>query len=523
MPFKKPVIGAQCVIQTGFAPQQWDTLHSVISAQTGIQLLDINVLFEQFQAVITLIGEPGSMLNALLTTANFMNEWIDSEHPLNLWCLLYSVSGIMEDELQAYQKILGTNLVTHLQANVFQVPERTWMQSVVDFKAIPSDWIQLKTPEAQSKSDADTSMPTALNVLLCQGKPHLFWHIGTNTDSLKSLETIIDELDQSLDTDAEGTYFVYPIWRDEKQAGELVIEFDYSQCYLYEIFISAQKSLLAHKMNWIGSEFVGVCNRDLLLNLAERIRFEQKSFRIASEKEDIDLAVQTLGLARYGQFDDNQLFENHYYRYIQSLRQSGLTEFGESLSRSHQAPGGGSAAAYTASMGASLILMVINSTLYSKKYESLHTQYYQYGLKIRVANRLLVESIDLDAEALTILLKNSKLFRSEDPELKEKKKSIVRQACLIPLEVIKICSALVELISQIVGDCNPSAITDLGVAARMIEAAAQSSYYNIIINLNFDTEGHEISLKEEADNLLTFIHKVFFDIEQVLFERISPS
>ena len=131
-------------------------------------------------------------------------------------------------------------------------------------------------------------------------------------------------------------------------------------------------------------------------------------------------------------------------------------------------PGGGSAAALTASLGVSLLLMVTNYSLGrgAKKVveRKLASKLVQYQ-KIR---QRLIELIDLDAEAYMNVVKARKGTARQ-------KKSAAKEAQKVPAEVCKLCYKAIESASVLVEYGNQHLLSDVGVAIELLHSAFRSA------------------------------------------------
>jgi formiminotetrahydrofolate cyclodeaminase len=140
-----------------------------------------------------------------------------------------------------------------------------------------------------------------------------------------------------------------------------------------------------------------------------------------------------------------------------------LKKYLDDLSAKLPAPGGGSAAAFTASLGASLVSMLINFTIGKTKYAR-----FQEELK-------------------TILGKSEKLreefLRLVDLDVVAYKSKNIRDALDVPFMVCRLCFEGIKLCPPLITKGNVNLISDAAVAAILLESAFASAYLNVEINL----------------------------------------
>nr|WP_253735859.1 cyclodeaminase/cyclohydrolase family protein [Paenibacillus sp. FJAT-26967] len=154
-------------------------------------------------------------------------------------------------------------------------------------------------------------------------------------------------------------------------------------------------------------------------------------------------------------------------------------------------PGGGSIAALSAAMGASMGSMVANLTQGSK-FQDVKEQMVQLVEKmqagIRESEQLMLRDIGsfqsyMDALGLPKGTSEEKTVRSE----------ALQQAAInsaeVPYKLMQRCVEMMKILEDITDKANPNVISDLGIAILSLEAAAQSAWLTVEINLS--------SLKDE--------------------------
>jgi formiminotetrahydrofolate cyclodeaminase len=140
-----------------------------------------------------------------------------------------------------------------------------------------------------------------------------------------------------------------------------------------------------------------------------------------------------------------------------------LKEYLNDLAAKLPAPGGGSAAALTAALGASLVSMVVNFTLGKPKYAA-----FQDMLKTT-----LEKSENLRTEFLRLVDLDVQAYSSKN----------IRDALNIPLMVARLCFEGIKLCPPLLKAGNINLISDVAVAAGLLEAAFASASFNVAINL----------------------------------------
>lgn len=168
-----------------------------------------------------------------------------------------------------------------------------------------------------------------------------------------------------------------------------------------------------------------------------------------------------------------------------SYKNKTITKYLDDLAARLPAPGGGSAAALTAGMGASLISMVVNFTLGKPKYAG-----YENELK-----QILEKSEKLRAEFLNLVDLDVVAYKSKN----------IRDALNVPFMVARLCFEGIKLCPALIKKGNRNLISDVAVAAIFLESAFASAYFNVEINLKMlgdnalaKTIRKELALKEKT-------------------------
>ena len=140
-----------------------------------------------------------------------------------------------------------------------------------------------------------------------------------------------------------------------------------------------------------------------------------------------------------------------------------IKEYLDDLAAKLAAPGGGSAAALSAAMGASLISMVINFTLGKPKYAKYEGELKKILSQLEKLREEFLNLVDLDVTA----------YQSKN----------IRDALDVPFMLCRLCFEGIKLCPVLIKKGNINLISDVAVAAILLESAFASAYFNVQINL----------------------------------------
>jgi glutamate formiminotransferase / formiminotetrahydrofolate cyclodeaminase len=214
-------------------------------------------------------------------------------------------------------------------------------------------------------------------------------------------------------------------------------------------------------------------------------------------------------------FSPNQIIENRIFAAEAKSSSSklvtlSLSDFADRVSSKSPTPGGGSVAAYTGALAASLVAMVCELTINRKKYEASWARAHEIlGQSLELKSALL-ELVDQDSAAYEQVSVAFRLPKGTDEEKNIQQKRLVaalKIAAEVPKNTVQ-SSYRVFLLANDVGEIgNKNAVSDAQTAAQLSKAAILGAFDNVKINLD--------GLPPEETE---YSQKIFQDLEPIVQE-----
>lgn len=212
---------------------------------------------------------------------------------------------------------------------------------------------------------------------------------------------------------------------------------------------------------------------------------------------------------------------------MENLDAYSLEEFTAALCSGAPAPGGGGAAALCGSMGAALAGMVANLTKGKKTYADYQTLAFSAADKAEDLRKKLLAGVEKDRQVFLLLNAAYSLPKETEEEKRARAETIRRHlvpATESPLEVMRLSLETVRLTESLLGRSTRLAVSDLGVSALCLLAAAKSAWLNVLINVGaMEDKTLAARYRAEGETLLAVLESatnaVYSAVEAALKNR----
>jgi methenyltetrahydrofolate cyclohydrolase len=154
------------------------------------------------------------------------------------------------------------------------------------------------------------------------------------------------------------------------------------------------------------------------------------------------------------------------------------------LSSRDPTPGGGAAAALTAAQGAALLVMVCSLST-GRRFAEASDEIERIREATSSGRDVLLALADADTAAFEQFMAAQRLPRDTAHDRNRRATAVqtaLKAAAVVPLEMLELAVSLLPHAERLAAIGNPNLITDVGVAVRLLEAAAHSARLNVLIN-----------------------------------------
>jgi formiminotetrahydrofolate cyclodeaminase/predicted GIY-YIG superfamily endonuclease len=168
-----------------------------------------------------------------------------------------------------------------------------------------------------------------------------------------------------------------------------------------------------------------------------------------------------------------------------------VNEYLDALASAAPTPGGGSASALAAAMGAAMVAMACNLTVGREKFAAVEEELRGVLARAGELQAVLVAAVDDDTEAYDVVSAAYKLPKAT-PEEKAARTAAIQQglqgASDVPLRVAQAAAEVLALTKVAQAKANPNVASDAYVAELLARAGRDGAIANVEINLGSITD-----------------------------------
>ncbi len=516
-------------------------IQAVIEEVDGVQLLDVDPGAATNRTVVTFVGEPEPVIEAAVRAAAKSKELIDmsrhtGEHPrfggMDV-CPLVPIAGVTMEETVEYARTLGrrlgeeVGLSIYLYENAASVPER---RNLAVVRAGEYEGLAERITSAQWKPDfGPAEFQPRTGATAVSARDFLVaYNINLNTTSTALAHEVAMDLREKgrlkrdeagkIAKDADGTRLRIPgALKECKGIGWFIEEYGVAQISMnltnisvtpvHVAFHEATEKARARGMRVTGSELVGLIPLAAMLDAGRFFLQQQQRSIGVSDAELVKIAIKTMGLDELSPFDPaTKIIE---YRLAadgpKKLADLTVRGFAEETASESMAPGGGSVAATLGALGAALGTMVANLSCNKKGWEGRWREFSGTAERGKSCMDELVRLIDADTDAFNLIVAAKRMPKSSGNEKAARNAAVEAATCAaidIPLRVMEVANASMEVLADMAASGNPASASDAGVGALCARSAVLGAYLNVRTNCpDLENETKRAEYLKRADEI----------------------
>ncbi len=458
----------------------------------GVYLLDCEMDADHNRSVVTLAGERGPLLAAVLAGIGKATELIDlnvqrGAHPrlgaTDVVPFIPIESATLEDCVQMAHE-LGEQVWRHYQVPVYFYeaaavrPERVNLENIRrgQFEVIREEITKL---ESRRPDIGDPHChPTAGAVVIGARKFLVAYNVYLQTKNVE----IAKKIAKAVRFSGGGLRAVKAMGVEVRGQAQVSMNLtDTELTPIARVFEFVKREAARYGVLVESSEIVGLVPK-----------------RAIEEAAEWFLQVEN--------FDSSLILENRLAmigdKAVTGGPRAGVERFVEQLASATAVPGGGSASAAAGAMAAGLASMVAGISRGKKSYAKFDAELTAALTKLETLREELKSAVDADACAYQAVVAACKAQKNAAPEQAtaagEAVAAALRGASGLPLHVAECAVEVSAVIKDLRAKTNPKMASDLTVAAALARAAMEGALANVEINLESLETGTETAFIAET-------------------------
>lgn len=535
----------ECVpnFSEGRNPEIIEKIAQAIKNTEGCTLLDVDPGKSTNRTVYTFVGEPQAVLEGALNAAKVARKLINmenhsGEHPrmgaLDV-CPFIPVSNITMEECVELSKKFGELLANEIGVPVYlyeYASEIDYRKRLPDIRSGEYEGLKekIKLPEwkpdygpAEFIPEWGATVTGARNFLIAYNVNVLGTKQQAHRIALNLREVGRGEAEPGLLKEVKAIgWFV-----DEYQTAQISMNLtNYELTPPHIAFEAALNEARKLNVALAGSEIVGLIPLNAILMAAEYY-INKENLMLLDLNSKIKLVVDRLGLNSVTPFEPKKkiiefMIEDDSKEPLINMTVRG---FINEIAARTSSPGGGSASAAIAAIGAGLATMVGQLTYGIRKFEDVDKQIRAVLPKLFDTTQSLIPMIDKDTQAFDEYMAAMRLPQNTEEEQNIrniKMQDGLKKAIEVPLSTMKIANSIWEEVKEIARFGNIASHSDVEVGARALEVGIWGAYRNVLINLpTIEDDNYKKNILLEAEKIVDTAKKQCEETLNIINNRIN--
>jgi glutamate formiminotransferase len=439
----------------------------------GVYLLDREMDADHNRCVITLVGDPAKVEEAVIRGVGRASELIDltrhtGAHPrLGAADVVpfIPIEGLTLEDCVAMARRVGEQIWTRYSIPVYlyeaaaQTPERQNLENIRrgQFEGVREE---VKTNPARRPDFGKAELhPTAGATVVGARKFLVAYNVYLNTPDVE----IAKKIGKAVRFSNGGLRYVKGMGVSVRGLAQVSMNLtDTDQTPVARVFEFVKREAARYGVLPLSSEIVGLVPKKALEDAAEWF-----------------LQVEN--------FDSSLILENRLAAVMSGKMavggiRAGVEPFVEQLAAPTAAPGGGSASAATGAMAAALGSMVAGMSRGKKAYLQHEAKLSDAIARLAELRENFKAAIDADAASFNQVMAAFRQAK-DHPEAQQEVDAALKKATEIPLKVAEEAAEVGRLLEELRPITNPKMASDLQVGIGLSRAAAEGALANVEINL----------------------------------------
>jgi glutamate formiminotransferase / formiminotetrahydrofolate cyclodeaminase len=502
-----------------------EAIIAAIRSVKGAVLLDHESDANHNRSVVTFVAPPEVVVDAALAAAKKAAELIDlnahtGEHPrMGATDVIpfVPIAGVTMDDCAQLARQCGDRMFRELGIPVYLYekaasrPERENLAAIRkgQFEGIRDE---IATKESRKPDFGEAAVhPTAGITAVGARPPLIAYNLNLGTANVE----IANKIARAVRHLSGGLRYVKALGFELSDRGIVQVSMNmvnFEGTPLFRAFEMIKREAERYGVPVIGSEIVGLVPQKALNDSADfylqlenfsenqilehRLvaALEEGAIEETDAKTEADAKTQRGGDAKRA--DEGKDF---------TLADT-MGSFADLVAANTPVPGGGSVAAHSGMLAASLGQMVCHLTLGKKRYAEVEARITEIKLQLEDRGLRLRELIIEDAESFDAVMQAMKLPKETDAEKTARARQIneaTRGAILVPMKTAGVSLEVLMLLAELASIGNQNALSDVAVGGQLANTAVKGAFYNILINLSSLIDKAEAEeFREQIDALV---------------------
>jgi glutamate formiminotransferase/formiminotetrahydrofolate cyclodeaminase len=459
-----------------------------ISHDRSIRLLDQEMNADHNRSVITFVGEPEAVLEAVLRGVREATRLIDmrqhrGEHPrmgATDVVPFVPVGSTSIERCVDLARRAGERIGSELGIPVYlyeAAATRPSRQNLADVRKGQLEGIAAtiatdpeRVPDFGPRAVHATAGATAVGARL----PLLAFNVNLGTKDVE----VAKKIAKAIRFQTGGLRYVKALGFGLAERGIVQVSMNLVNTWgtpVHRVFALIRDEAERYGVPIVGSEVVGLVCQDALIDVAEHaLRLEN--------------------------FSRDQILENRLARHLGAAEQA-LPEFLGEVASSAPTPGGGSVSALAGALAGALGTMVARLTIGKKRYAEHEERMRAAETSLESLRGELFDLVAEDARAYESFRAASRMSQRTPEEVATRGLALrdaARNAARVPLRTAETCVTVLEQLQAVASYGNENALSDAAVAAWLARAGAEGAVWNVRINLPELPESERVELEAGA-------------------------